>query len=120
MCDTCFNTEINRFNTYQEHEKFDLELSKKLNSTSGLKYLGGSKSESIFGYDRYVCQDCQVEWWYSKPDQAWRGFFVTKDNGERILEGLKKENKRTSLGCVVVLIVMAGVLWFIFKNYILV
>lgn len=117
MCDVCFNKEIPRFITHEEFEKFDLELSKKIKplSESGLKYLGDSEFTFDKGHGKYLCQDCGTEWWYSEPDQAWRGFFLRKENGKHAVAKYQKETGKKPYGCIVVLAIIAGIVWMLLK-----
>jgi hypothetical protein len=115
MCDACFNKEIPRFVTHEEFEKFDLELSKKIKplSESGLKYLGDSEFALDIGYGKYLCQNCKTEWWYSEPDNAWRGFFVRKENGKHVVVKYQQDSKKKPYGCIVVLVIITVIVWFL-------
>ncbi len=116
MCDSCFYNEIPRFVEQAQFEEFDLALSKKTKplSTTEIKYLGKIEYPNDKGYGRYLCLDSNTEWWYSEPDQAWRGFFVIKENGEHLLAQFKKEDKRKSIGCIIALIAFIGIVSFLF------
>lgn len=115
MCNSCFNIEIQSFNTQDEFEKFDLELSKKIKpiSNSGIKYIGNSDFAFDMGFGKYLCQNCNTEWWYSEPDQAWRGFFVRKENGKRAISKYQQGTKKKAFGCLIVLIIITIIVWFI-------
>ena len=74
MCEKCDIGEFQSFDTYQDHEKFDLLLTKKL-AKGELKDLGYSN-----GYNAIVCQSCNQKFHYCTPDQARRGFFLKNEN----------------------------------------
>ncbi len=115
MCNSCFNTEIPEFISHEEFQKFDLELSKKIKpfSNSGLKYFGDFGFAHERGMGKYICQDCNTEWWYSEPEQSWSGFFVRKENGKRTIAKHQQGTRIKSFGCLIVLILIIGVIWFL-------
>lgn len=108
MCEFCFDLEIPRFESSVDHEKFDLELSQKVKplSIKGLIYLGDSGSGFLIGYGTYRCQNCNTEWWYSEPEQAWRGFFLKKENAAIIVTNHESNAKKKPFGCIAALIIV--------------
>ena len=97
MCDSCFSTEIVSFEDYQSFEKFDIELIQKIetnNNTFGLKVIENNSFYSGFSFQIVKCNSCGTVWWFSVPDNSWRGFFLKEENAKIKVTEFRKFDQR--------------------------
>lgn len=109
MCNFCFDNDIKRFEDYQSFEKFDLELDqkRKLDETqNGLVVLDNTGAYLDYGFQILQCYNCGTVWWFSTPDNAWRGFFMKEVNAKFQLENYRKSDQKKRLGCLVFIILI--------------
>lgn len=119
MCDKCFENNIYKFESEFEFNKFEKELYLKNNffkiEDSHHMYLND------FHYV-YKCKHCKAGWWLSIPDNAWRGYFLNEEDAKKHIEKMRKDDKNTKIGCLilfgVILIVFLFIgLLFYFNNF---
>ena len=97
MCDSCFSTEIESFEDYQSFEKFDIELIQKNetnNNDFGLKVIETNSFYSGFSFQIVKCNSCGTVWWFSVPDNSWRGFFLKEENAKIKITDFRKFDQR--------------------------
>jgi hypothetical protein len=112
MCGACFLEGIYRFPSAHAFEVFEKDLLGKQPQlhTQVLSALSQNPLliSSPVGY--YRCDVCQELWALSIPDNAWRGYFLPKDEALSYQEKLNHQDKSKRLGCIAFII---GVLFFI-------
>lgn len=97
MCNSCFSTEIESFEDYQSFEKIDLELIQKIetnNNAFGLKVIETNSFYSGFSFQKVKCNSCGTVWWFSVPDNSWRGFFLKEENAKIKITEFRKFDQR--------------------------
>ena len=121
MCEKCDIGEFQRFDTYQTHEAFDLELTKKLgqgilvnkgiiqgaSNTPTINFkeiqIGGSVLSS---FDLIQCSVCNQKYHYSFPDNAWRGFYLKEENHPNTIEDdVKQRRIKLALKLIIIAII---------------
>lgn len=110
MCDFCFNYDINTFEDNKSFENFDLQLDQKRNlkpNQNGLIVVDFNGSYSGCYFQVLKCNHCGGFWWFSTPDNAWRGFFMREENAKIKINGIRKDDHKKRLGCIVVMILIA-------------
>jgi hypothetical protein len=114
MCDSCFSEEIMGFNSQEEFERFDLELSRKFRplTNSGLKHLDSKEYDFEKSYDRYLCRDCNTEWWLLEPSNYQNGFFVKKETGKLLISELRPKARIKPILTILVLIIIIAWIYF--------
>ena len=101
MCENCFDNEIYKF----ESESEFLEFEKKFNLKEKFFKIANSKHEFLNDYHYiYICENCYENWWLSIPDNAWRGYFLTKNNAESHIKEIKSSEKAKRNGCFLLLV----------------
>jgi hypothetical protein len=107
MCEKCFDKEIFRF----ESESDFITLEKSLDLKAKFLKLINSNHEYLndFHYT-YSCINCNQNWWFSIPDNAWRGYFLTEKNAKKNIKNLRHSDKRQKIGCLLVIVIILFIL----------
>lgn len=107
MCEKCFDKEIFRF----ESESDFITLEKSLDLKAKFLKLINSNHEYLndFHYT-YSCINCNQNWWFSIPDNAWRGYFLTEKNAKKNIKNLRYSDKRQKIGCLIVIVIILFIL----------
>lgn len=102
MCEDCFKKEILKFDSQEDFDVFQRSIDIKINE----KKLRTIRDENHKNWDFkliYQCVFCNEEWILSIPDNAWRGYFLTKNNAIKRDKELESERKKGSIGCFIIL-----------------
>ena len=102
MCEDCFDKEISKFNSQEDFDNFQRLIDIKINEEK----LRAIRDENQQNWDFkliYQCISCKEEWILSIPDNAWRGYFLTKKNAIKRDIELESERKKGSTGCFIIL-----------------
>lgn len=77
MCEKCFNTEIQYFETPADFEEFDLLLTKKIGNEKSIQ-MGEfvNTAWKDIGYQIFKCVACGQLWKLLKPGYSERGYFL--------------------------------------------
>jgi len=108
MCDDCFKNLIYKFDSQKEFEDFETIVQNKCLSKK-LTIFKREETDSLVpfdSYDFYKCNSCGEIWTLSIPDNAWRGFLLTRDKGIEYTKKLKEKDKVRRIGCLVIIIVL--------------
>ncbi len=109
MCDECLENLIYKFDSQKEFEAFEAIVQNKCINKK-LEIL--KREEADFwapfdSYELYKCNSCGEIWALSIPENAWRGFFLTRDKAFEYTKQIKERDKIKRIGCLVVIIVLA-------------
>ncbi|OOQ58874.1 hypothetical protein [Mucilaginibacter pedocola] len=119
MCGNCFTSEIYEFHTYFDFEEFDKILGQKIeqnylvsiwDSTNQYSYNDLVKSNVPYADNIYKCNACNETWALSTPENARRGYFLPVDEASDLETELAKRDKKTSRGCIAIIIVIVIIL----------
>ena len=114
MCNSCFNNEYEKFPSQENFNKFEIELDKKLQKKN-LEPIIEKNHKNNLDFS-YKCIKCNTIWHLSTPDNAWRGYFLTKENANKYLEKLRKKQQKGSIGCwLILLLIVSTILIFVLK-----
>ena len=96
MCADCFDSEISKFNSEMDFNDFQKILDQKVNKNQ-LKTIRDNNAKDVDFKTTYNCSSCNQEWILSFPENAWRGYFLKKNNALKRLEELELKSKKTLL-----------------------
>lgn len=116
MCDSCFSAEIESFEDFRSFEKFDLELIQKIETNknpNGLKVIETNSFYSGFSFQILKCNTCGTVWWFSIPDNSWRGCFLKEGNAKIKITEFKKFDLRKRLIFVALIALLALIVYLI-------
>lgn len=105
MCHECFLEEITSFNSEEEFQNFDLELTKKI-FNKNLTLISNEGVYGKYGFWIYECSKCKTKWWLSTPDYAWRGFFLKEKNAKKHLDNIYYSDKKKKLFFFSIIIIL--------------
>lgn len=118
MCENCFQTSIYRFDTYHDFEAFEDKLQRKC-AKKQLTIVDRQATDYLSTYDScifYKCRNCNEVWALSIPDNAWRGFFLPEDKALEYIKRYRKDDKKKSFGCMVVLVIsVLIIIWILIQ-----
>lgn len=109
MCDFCFYNDIDRFEDYKTFEKFDLQLDQKRSlkqDQNGLIVVDNNGSYLDCYFQILKCNACGTIWWFSTPDNAWRGFFMKEANAKNKIKEFRKSDQKKRFGCLVFILLI--------------
>ena len=116
MCEYCFTEQFESFESSKDFQEFDFTLTKKLSKD----VLVFRKNETLnyggVGYYIYRCNFCNTDWYLSEPDNAWRGFFLPKNQAKKTLNSLQTKERRVRWGCLLISIVMVVIFILLWLN----
>jgi|SaaInlV_125m_DNA_1040241.scaffolds.fasta_scaffold51752_2 hypothetical protein len=107
MCDKCEIGEYQNFDSYQTHDKFDLLLTQK--QSKNIIIDKGFKNSANY----LVCNYCNQEFFYSPPDQAWRGFFLKSENFIPPKDTDVTDKNKKVINWVIYIILVLLVIWLL-------
>jgi hypothetical protein len=103
MCESCFETEIYKFNSLSEFENFERELFLKDKNFCILE----SSKKTFLDFDvSYQCNKYLEIWYLAEPDNAWRGYFLKKDSAKIYIDEIKKFHLKKKYGYFLVLVIL--------------
>lgn len=120
MCNFCFDNDINRFEDYISFEKFDLQLDQKRKlheNQNGLVVVDNNASYLDCYFQILKCHNCGTIWWFSTPDNAWRGFYMREVNAKIKIQNFKKSDTKKRLGCLAfILLIVLIIIFYLINN----
>jgi hypothetical protein len=125
MCDKCFLSDINSFQSEKDYLDFDLVLTKKLVNEKVVKYINfvkiaevkiDSRDYNDIGYHTYMCSVCGQLWALRDPDYSDKGFFrkITKEKID-IDSKLFSKEKKTGCSTLLMAMIMILTMFFLYK-----
>lgn len=115
MCKDCFEELIYKFNSQENFEKIEAIIQEKFNQKT-LLIIDASTDSSLLVDIVYQCCTCNEIWYFSAPDNAWRGYFLPEESAKGHMQILKSSDKKTGRGyLLMLLIVLSIILYNIFK-----
>ncbi len=118
MCTDCLDLSADEFASQSDFEEFEGKVWKKCNEGELIvvdEYKTEPESNLIFeSRFCYRCSNCEEVWLLSIPKNAWRGFFLPKQQAIEYTNRLKDNDKKRTLGFwVVAAIVILIILWYL-------
>ena len=114
MCEECFTKNIKSFPAFWDFDAFQIELNAKINKKQLIK-LDTSKfqvEKSMLANNMYSCQNCNEIWFFSCPENAWRGYFLAQGSYKKW-----KKHPITISSVLLFMFLLICIFLFIRNNY---
>jgi hypothetical protein len=107
MCTTCFENEIEQFDSANDFQLFEIKLEQKLKQKDGLFFFRQGAETELISYTIYACKSCNSKWYLHLPNSLSLGFLLYEVNAKLLLNKIKaSDTKRRTITMIISFIIM--------------